>query len=168
MSVHPAYWIDGTEVDKAEYIRVERACGFHNTLGQPDEPATSWFQGHDPAGQVHTGRHLETITSVLHMRGTPVRGEIIVGEDEYTEAEMEARSLEDELGRFRFYPAQTQARRDAHERIRELCAGLMRELWVIVSPSDERYRMANALDDVCMRANAAVARWGSKQEQAEA
>lgn len=63
-----------------------------------------------------------------------------------------------ELARFRFYPANTQKRRDAHERVRELCAGLLTDLWTVVPPSDERQRMVDALDDVCMRANAAIAR----------
>jgi hypothetical protein len=30
---------------KAEYVAAERAAGFNNTLGQPDEPATSAFGG---------------------------------------------------------------------------------------------------------------------------
>lgn len=32
-----------TLVTKEEYVRHERAAGFHNTMGQPDEPATSSF-----------------------------------------------------------------------------------------------------------------------------
>lgn len=31
------------EVTKEEFVRAERAAGFHNTLGQPDEPATAGF-----------------------------------------------------------------------------------------------------------------------------
>lgn len=31
------------EVSKADYVRAERASGFYNTLGQPDEPATAGF-----------------------------------------------------------------------------------------------------------------------------
>lgn len=31
------------EVDKAEYVKVERLAGFNNTLGQPLEPATASF-----------------------------------------------------------------------------------------------------------------------------
>lgn len=31
------------EVDKATYVRHERYAGFRNTMGQPDEPATSGF-----------------------------------------------------------------------------------------------------------------------------
>lgn len=30
---------------KAEYVAAERSAGFRNTLGQPDEPATSAFAG---------------------------------------------------------------------------------------------------------------------------
>jgi hypothetical protein len=30
-------------VTKEEYVRHERSAGFHNTLGQPFEPATSLF-----------------------------------------------------------------------------------------------------------------------------
>lgn len=35
------------EVDKSEYVVVERASGFHNTMGRPDEPATASFSGGD-------------------------------------------------------------------------------------------------------------------------
>lgn len=31
------------EVTKEEYVNAERAAGFHNTMGQPDEPATASF-----------------------------------------------------------------------------------------------------------------------------
>jgi hypothetical protein len=31
------------EVTKEEYVRAERAAGFHNTMGRPDEPATAGF-----------------------------------------------------------------------------------------------------------------------------
>lgn len=33
-------WI---EVTKEEYVRAERAAGFRNTMGRPDEPATAGF-----------------------------------------------------------------------------------------------------------------------------
>lgn len=33
------------EVDKAEYVKTERAAGFRNSMGEPDEPATSVFNG---------------------------------------------------------------------------------------------------------------------------
>lgn len=33
------------EVDKATYVYYERQAGFRNTLGQPNEPATSSFSG---------------------------------------------------------------------------------------------------------------------------
>jgi hypothetical protein len=32
-----------TEVTKEEYVRAERAAGFRNTLGRPEEPATAGF-----------------------------------------------------------------------------------------------------------------------------
>lgn len=63
-----------------------------------------------------------------------------------------------ELARFRFYPAGTEERRNAHERVRSICADTLTALWALVPPSDERQRMVDALDDVCMRANAAIAR----------
>lgn len=63
-----------------------------------------------------------------------------------------------ELARFRFYPANTEARQDAHGRVREICAQALRDLWAVVPAEDERDRMIDALDDVCMRANAAIAR----------
>jgi hypothetical protein len=31
------------EVDKAEFVNVERRAGFRNTMGQPDEPGTGGF-----------------------------------------------------------------------------------------------------------------------------
>lgn len=34
-------------VTKEEYVRHERAAGFHNTMGQPDEPATGAFSSTD-------------------------------------------------------------------------------------------------------------------------
>lgn len=39
------------EVSKADYVNVERANGFHNTLGQPGEPATSGFSGRTASGR---------------------------------------------------------------------------------------------------------------------
>ncbi|MEU8158135.1 hypothetical protein AB0B94_31155 [Micromonospora sp. NPDC048986] len=35
------------EVSKERYVAAERAAGFRNTLGQPDEPATSAFNAAD-------------------------------------------------------------------------------------------------------------------------
>lgn len=37
------YIVNGAEVTKAEYVAAERRCGFFNTLGHPDEPATARF-----------------------------------------------------------------------------------------------------------------------------
>lgn len=31
------------EVTKAQFVRAERAAGFRNTMGRPDEPATAGF-----------------------------------------------------------------------------------------------------------------------------
>ncbi len=31
------------EVDKAEFVNVERRAGFRNTMGRPDEPGTAGF-----------------------------------------------------------------------------------------------------------------------------
>lgn len=39
---HQTSW---DEVSKADYVAAERNAGFHNTLGQPEEPATSAFSG---------------------------------------------------------------------------------------------------------------------------
>jgi len=45
------YWLSvkdkWIEVTKAQYVAAERAAGFFNTMGQPDEPATSAFLGAD-------------------------------------------------------------------------------------------------------------------------
>jgi hypothetical protein len=49
---------DGTDwkkVSKEEFVRSERSSGFYNTLGQPDEPATSGFS----SGSV-SGRSIDT------------------------------------------------------------------------------------------------------------
>lgn len=39
-----------TEVSKERYVEVERMAGFHNTLNQPDEPATSAFSSSNVSG----------------------------------------------------------------------------------------------------------------------
>lgn len=36
------------EVSKADYVNAERRAGFHNTLGQPNEPATGAFGSTNP------------------------------------------------------------------------------------------------------------------------
>jgi hypothetical protein len=42
----PRYYLrKWEEVTEKEYVDAERAEGFHNTLGQPDKPATSSFSG---------------------------------------------------------------------------------------------------------------------------
>jgi hypothetical protein len=68
--------------------------------------------------------------------------------------------LDEALNRFRFHPAGTVERQRAHEDVRNVCAGALRDLWVLVPASPERDRMVDALDGVCMLANAAVARHG--------
>jgi hypothetical protein len=47
------------ETDKATYVRHERNAGFHNTMGQPDEPATSGFSSsnYDMEGRLVYGDH---------------------------------------------------------------------------------------------------------------
>ncbi len=41
------------EVMKAEFVARERACGFHNTLGEPDEPATGGFSAGGWCGRTY-------------------------------------------------------------------------------------------------------------------
>jgi len=55
VSTDDTYWVDGNQVSKAEYVAAERAAGFRNTLGQPDEPATSWWHGVGADGFHHSG-----------------------------------------------------------------------------------------------------------------
>lgn len=40
------------EVSKEEWVRAERAAGFRNTMGEPDEPATSSFSARRVAGTI--------------------------------------------------------------------------------------------------------------------
>lgn len=40
------------QVSKEEFVKLERACGFHNTMGQPLEPATAGFGSPFGQGQV--------------------------------------------------------------------------------------------------------------------
>jgi hypothetical protein len=40
------------EVSKEEYVAAERRAGFHNTLGQPREPATSSFSTNGLEGRI--------------------------------------------------------------------------------------------------------------------
>jgi hypothetical protein len=40
------------EVDKAEYVDVERQAGFRNTMGWPGEPATSGFSAPSSGGRL--------------------------------------------------------------------------------------------------------------------
>jgi hypothetical protein len=40
------------EVSMAEFVAVERAVGFHNTMGRPDLPATAGFGANGVHGSV--------------------------------------------------------------------------------------------------------------------
>lgn len=60
------FWIraDGYEwrqVDKAEYVRIERLAGFRNTMGQPAEPATASFSGRGWRGMTWPPDDLHTM-----------------------------------------------------------------------------------------------------------
>jgi hypothetical protein len=41
-----------TEVTMEEFVQAERAAGFHNTMGEPDRPATAGFSGGNVRGTV--------------------------------------------------------------------------------------------------------------------
>ena len=41
------YFVNDIEVAEAEFVAEERRCGFHNTLGHPEKPATGGFVGAD-------------------------------------------------------------------------------------------------------------------------
>lgn len=41
-----------TEVSKEVWVRAERAAGFHNTMGRPDEPGTAGFGGGGVRGSI--------------------------------------------------------------------------------------------------------------------
>ncbi len=43
------------EVAKVEYVQAERNAGFHNTRGQPDEPATAGFGSGAVRGRIEYG-----------------------------------------------------------------------------------------------------------------
>lgn len=43
------------EVTKEEYVRAERKAGFHNTMGQPNEPATASFSDGKVSGRMEEG-----------------------------------------------------------------------------------------------------------------
>lgn len=43
---------DFYEVTKEKFVEVERECGFQNTLGQPNEPATVGFSAGKTGGRV--------------------------------------------------------------------------------------------------------------------
>lgn len=43
---------DEKEVTKEEFVHAERAAGFKNTMGFPDEPATASFGASNVSGRV--------------------------------------------------------------------------------------------------------------------
>jgi hypothetical protein len=47
---------DWEEVDKETWIAAERAAGFHNTMGQPNEPSTSYWGNTKPGLTYHYGK----------------------------------------------------------------------------------------------------------------
>jgi hypothetical protein len=47
------------EVTKEQFVRAERAAGFRNTMGRPDEPATGSFSNGAVSGRVEYGREEE-------------------------------------------------------------------------------------------------------------
>lgn len=47
-----------TEVSKERYVAAERSHGFHNSLGMPDEPATSSFGSGVVSGRIAYGRRM--------------------------------------------------------------------------------------------------------------
>lgn len=67
--------------------------------------------------------------------------------------------------RFRFHPANTQARQQAHEKVRELFLDLIDELFPLLPASREKFLVFSHLDDACMTANAAIARWSTDTEE---
>lgn len=43
------------EVTKSTFVAFERANGFHNTMGKPDEPGTASFHGRYGSGRIRYG-----------------------------------------------------------------------------------------------------------------
>lgn len=69
------YWlkIDNepwTEVSKAAFVAAERRCGFNNTMGQPDQPATAGFgwsgPGHEVKGKIIGGEPVNRFDPTHH------------------------------------------------------------------------------------------------------
>lgn len=57
-TIHPPVW---REVTKEEFVNAERRAGFRNTLGQPDEPATTSF------GDTDTGIRGTTLDPTIRL-----------------------------------------------------------------------------------------------------
>lgn len=53
VNVENPHW---REVTKKEFVQAERAAGFHNTMGLPDELATGGFSGGGVRGRVECVR----------------------------------------------------------------------------------------------------------------
>lgn len=62
------------------------------------------------------------------------------------------------FNRFKFHPASTKDRQVTHEQIRDWCGWLAANLLEICPESRELSLALTHLDEVCMHANAAVAR----------
>ena len=45
-------WTNWKEVTKEQWVRAERSAGFHNTMGQPDEPGTGGFSAYGVCGKL--------------------------------------------------------------------------------------------------------------------
>ena len=74
---------------------------------------------------------------------------------------MEPPSLDDLRNRFAFHPANTQEKRDAHERVREVCFNAADELVGLTGPATREQSTAiTKLEEAMYWANAAIARNG--------
>jgi hypothetical protein len=60
--------------------------------------------------------------------------------------------------RFNFHPAATAERRDAHERVRDLCGELAHELNNLLPDGREKSVVVTRLEEVMFWANASLAR----------
>ena len=47
-----ADWTGWREVTKVQWVSAERNAGFHNTMGQPNEPGTGGFSGRGTSGRI--------------------------------------------------------------------------------------------------------------------
>ncbi len=59
-SMKTRYFLERTvkeEVTKKEWVRAERAAGFHNTMGKPDEPGTGGFSNGNIRGIIEIDKN---------------------------------------------------------------------------------------------------------------